>query len=53
MTGNHFELFAVGWDDKKPILTGDLINGEMHWRQWGNEFVDKPATPADELPKVP
>ena len=50
-TGNHFELFAVGWDDKKPVLTGDLVDGEVHWVQWGNTFVAKPATPADELPK--
>jgi alpha-galactosidase len=52
-TGNRFELFAVGWDDKNPVLTGDLTNGELHWMQWGNAFVGRPASPADELPKAP
>jgi alpha-galactosidase len=51
--GNHFELFGVGWDDKKPFLVGDLVNGELHGTQWDEAFVAKPATPADEFPKLP
>jgi len=54
VTGSHFELFGVGWDDKKPFITGDLTNGELHWVQWGEEaLVGHPATPADAMPKVP
>lgn len=44
-TGSHFELFAVGWDDKTPVLTGDVTDGAMRWTQWGNAFVGKAATP--------
>ena len=52
-TGNHFELFAP-WNEKRPFLTGELVNGELHaiqgrHRQW----LAKPATPADELPQIP
>jgi len=50
VTGSHFELFGVGWNDKKPFVVGDLINGELHWTQWGEAVVGKPATPADEIP---
>ena len=50
VTGNHFELFA--WQDKDPFVVGDLVNGELHGTQWGDAFVAKPATPADEFPKL-
>ena len=50
LTGNHFELFA--WQDKDPFVVGDLVNGELHGTQWGDAFVAKPATPADEFPKL-
>jgi alpha-galactosidase len=53
VTGNHFELFGVGWNDKKPFLVGDLVNGELHATQWGDAFMARPATAADELPKLP
>jgi alpha-galactosidase len=53
VTGNHFELFGVGWNDKKPFLVGDLENGELHATQWGDAFMARPATAADELPKLP
>ena len=53
VTGNHFELFGVGWDDKKPFVVGDLVNGELHWKQWGDPMVARPATPSDEFPKLP
>jgi alpha-galactosidase len=53
VTGSHFELFGVGWNDKKPFLVGDLVNGELHGMQWGDAFMARPATAADELPKLP
>ena len=53
VTGNHFELFGVGWNDKKPFLVGDLVNGELHATQWGDAFMARPAAAADELPKLP
>ncbi len=53
VTGGHFELSGVGWDDQKPFLLGDLVNGEVHWTQWGGAFVARPATPADDFPKLP
>lgn len=49
VTGSHFEIF--GWEDKKPFMSGDLANGELHGTQWGGAFVGKPATPDSELPK--
>jgi alpha-galactosidase len=52
-TGNHFELFGVGWDEKKPFMVGDLANGELRWQQWGDAYVAKAATAADEFPKLP
>jgi alpha-galactosidase len=52
-TGNHFQLFGVGWAGKTPFVVGDLINGELHWKQWGDPMVARPATPADEFPKLP
>ena len=50
-TGNHFALYA--WEHKKPIIEGDLVNGELHYKQWGGTFVAHVATPADEFPKLP
>ena len=49
-TGNHFVLYA--WDHKKPVIEGDLVNGELHYDQWGGAFVAHPATAADEFPKL-
>jgi alpha-galactosidase len=51
--GSHFELFGIGWEDKKPFLTGDLMNGELHGTEWSEAFTAKPATPADEIAKPP
>jgi alpha-galactosidase len=51
-TGNHFELFGVGWNDKNPFVVGDLVNGELHWKQWGDPFVAHPATASDEFPQI-
>jgi alpha-galactosidase len=51
-TGNHFELFVPEWDMKKPLIVGDLVNGELHWTQWGGALVARPATAADEFPKL-
>jgi alpha-galactosidase len=53
VTRNHFELFVVGGNNTKAFATGDLVNGELHGIQWGDMFVAKPATPADEFPKPP
>jgi alpha-galactosidase len=49
--GSHFELFGVGWNDKKPFLVGDLENGKLAGTQWGGEFTARTATSADEFPK--
>ena len=52
-TGNHFQLFAP-WNPSKPFVVGDLVNGELHAVRANNHpFVAKPATAADQLPKVP
>jgi len=51
--GNHFEIFGAGWEDKKPFVVGDLVNGELHLTMWGDAYVAKPATAADEFPKLP
>jgi len=51
--GNHFELFGVDWNDKTPFLVGDLINGKIEGKQWGDKFAAGPATSADEFPELP
>jgi alpha-galactosidase len=53
VNGSHFELFGVDWNDKKPFLVGDLSDGKIEGTQWGDKFVAKPATPADEFAKLP
>jgi len=50
-TGNHFELFGP-WNAKKPMLTGDLVSGELHAIEGRRPWIGKPATPGDELPKI-
>jgi alpha-galactosidase len=50
--GTHFELFGP-WDEKKPFVTGDLVNGELQMVQDGQDhWVAKPATSTDGLPKA-
>lgn len=51
--GSHFELFGVDWNDKTPFLVGDLANGIIDGKQWGDKFTAKPATAADDFPKLP
>ena len=51
--GAHFELFGIGWDEKTPLIVGEAANGELRWKQWGDTLVAKPATPADDFPKLP
>ena len=51
--GGHFELFGVDWNDKTPFLIGDLTNGVIEGKQWGDKFSAKPATAADDFPKFP
>ena len=50
-TGNHFELYGA-WNAKRPFLVGDLVNGEIHAAQGRRQWVAKPATAADDLPKI-
>jgi alpha-galactosidase len=50
--GTHFEIFGP-WDEKKPFVVGDLVNGELRMVQDGQDhWVAKPATAADGLPTV-
>ncbi len=51
--GSHFEIYGADWNDKKPFVVGDLEDGELRGTQWGTKFVAKPATAADEFPKLP
>jgi alpha-galactosidase len=52
-TGSHFELFIEEWNPTKPVLVGDLVNGELHAMQGGRRpIVAKPATAADDIPTV-
>jgi alpha-galactosidase len=53
VTGGHFELFGVGWNDKKPFLVGDLADGKIAGNEWDDKFTAMPATPADDFPKLP
>jgi alpha-galactosidase len=48
----HFELFGVDWNDKKPFLVGNLVNGKIDGTEFGDKFYAIPATPADEFPKL-
>ena len=50
--GNHFELFGVGWNDKKPFIVGDLTDGTLQGTIWDDKFTARPATDADEFPKL-
>ncbi len=52
VSGTHFELFGVGWNDKHPFLTGGLVDGHLEGKQWGDKFSARPATDADEFPKL-
>ncbi len=52
-TGSHFELFVSEWDPKRPVLVGDLVNGELHALQGGRRpIVARPAGPGDEISEV-
>jgi len=53
VTGAHLELFGP-WSDQHPFLVGDMVNGELHLAQdTHDQWVAKPATAADEFPKLP
>jgi hypothetical protein len=60
-TGTHFELWGVGWNETKPFLVGDLVNGELHATlgdaadvlEWGDQIVAHKATAADEMSRPP
>jgi len=51
-TGNHFELFVEEWDSKRPVVVGDLVNGELHSQMGRRTIVAKPAGPGDDIPAV-
>ena len=59
VNGSHFELFGVGWNEKKPFITGDIVNGDLYIigsepvDMWPGKHVAKPITAADEFPKLP
>ena len=50
VSGNHFEIIGGDGNDKKPFLVGDLVDGELHGKQWGTPFTARPATSADDFP---
>jgi alpha-galactosidase len=52
VTGNHFELFVPDWELKRPILVGDLVNGELHAQEGRRNIVAKPAAADDDIPTV-
>ncbi len=53
-TGNHFELFVPEWEQQKPFLVGDLIDGELHVVENGRRnLVAKPAAADEDIPEVP
>jgi alpha-galactosidase len=52
VNGAHFEIFGKGWNDKKPFLVGDLLDGKLTGMQWDHKFEALPATSADEFPKL-
>ena len=52
VSGNHFEMFGADWSNEKPFIVGDLAGGELHGKQWGTPFTARPATPADDFPKL-
>jgi alpha-galactosidase len=53
VNGTHFELFGSDWNDKKPFFVGELVNGQIEGMQWGHKITARPATPADDFPKLP
>jgi alpha-galactosidase len=50
-SGNHIELFGVGWNDKKPFIVADLVNGNIETTVWEDKITAHPATDADSIPK--
>jgi alpha-galactosidase len=49
--GAHVKIFGP-WSDQHPFLVGDVVNGELHLLQdTQDQWVFKPATPADDFPK--
>ena len=53
VNGSHFEIYGVGWNDKTPFIVGDIKDGELRGKQWGDAFEAHPATEADAFPKLP
>ncbi len=53
VTGTHFEIFNADEQHRRPILVGDLINGELRAKLWGDRIIARPATSGDEFPALP
>jgi alpha-galactosidase len=51
VNGSHIELFGVGWNDKKPFVVADMVNGNIEGTVWDDKFTAKPGTDADNIPK--
>ena len=51
VSGNHFEMFGVDWNNEEPFIVVDLVGGELHGKQWGKPFAARPATSADDFPE--
>ncbi len=51
--GSHFVLYTTFGPGTTPFAEGDLVNGELHYRdEDGHSIVARPATPANDLPTV-
>src|SRR5579862_5740023 len=38
VNGTHFELSFADSNDKKPAITGDLVNGNLEGKLWDDQF---------------
>lgn len=52
VSGTHFELMGSDWNDNRPFVVGDLVDGKLVGKQFGHKFEARPATAADEPPKL-
>jgi alpha-galactosidase len=52
VTGTHFEIFNANGQYRRPILVGDLVNGELRAKLWSDQIIAHPATPGDEFPSL-
>jgi alpha-galactosidase len=53
ISGDHLTLYAQ-WDPKRPLLTGEVVGTALNLAHGKSEkWSGRPATPADQLPKLP